>query len=486
MNRMRRRYFLTLILLIAIPLSAATVNKLTIPPIDYKHRVLGNGLEVYSIEDHSTPTVAIQVWYRVGSKNDPQGRSGFAHLFEHIMFKSTKHMAAENMDRLTEDVGGANNANTGDDYTHYYEVIPSNYLETLLWAEGERLGSLTVDDAAFKSERDVVKEEYRFRVLAPPYGRFYYAIDKDSFAVHPYHRPGIGSIEDLDAATIGDVQAFHSTFYRPDNAVLIVAGDFDPQQMNAWVDKYLGVIANPGTPIPRVTVKEPPRAEAKRFDEHAPNVPLPAVCISWLAPAASNADSDALAIAAAILGRGESSRMYRTMVYRDKISQDVDTDADLREDLGIFYVLTTLASDHGVDEGIKAIMREVEALENAPPSSAEVEKAKNQIITDALRERETNEGKANALGAAIVIEHDAAAANTDLTRLQSVTPADVQRVMKQYIAGSKPNTITYTTAPGSSGRQQTADPAALARSSSSASPAVCCPLSAVSSVGGAK
>jgi len=445
---MRQRSFVILLLLVSLNLSAATVNKLTIPPIDYKHRALSNGLEVYSIEDHSTPTVAIQVWYRVGSKNDPEGRSGFAHLFEHIMFKSTKHMAAETMDRLTEDVGGYNNANTADDYTHYFEVVPSNYLETLLWAEGERMGALTVDEAAFKSERDVVKEEFRFRVLAPPYGLFYYDVDKDSFNVHPYRRPGIGSIEDLDASTIADVQAFHKTFYRPDDAVLIVAGDFDAQQMNAWVDKYLGVIANPGTPIPRVEVKEPPRAEAKRFDEHGPNVPLPGVCITWLAPAASSADSDALDVAAAILGRGESSRLYRTMVYRDKIAQDVESDADLREDLGLFDVLATLASGHNVDEGAKAIMREVELLEKNPPSAEEVEKAKNQLITDALRERETNDGKANALGAAIVVEHDAAAVNTDLTRLQSVTAADVQRVMKQYIGGSKAYTITYTPSAG--------------------------------------
>src|SRR5216110_2346735 len=167
---MRRRSVLILFLIATLDLSAATVNTLTISPIDYKHRTLSNGLELYSIEDHSTPTVAIQVWYRVGSKNDPPHRSGFAHLFEHIMFKSTKHMPSEFFDRLTEDVGGENNATTRDDATNYYEVIPSNYLETLLWAEGERLSSLTVNEANFKSERDVVKEEYRFRILAPPYG----------------------------------------------------------------------------------------------------------------------------------------------------------------------------------------------------------------------------------------------------------------------------------------------------------------------------
>src|SRR5437868_3328932 len=271
---MRRLFFLALLL-------AAAANA-AIAPIDYRHRTLANGLQVYSVEDHTTPTVAIQIWYRVGSKDDPPHRSGFAHLFEHLMFKSTAHMKAEMMDRLTEDVGGENNATTNDDITLYYEVVPSNYLRTLLWAEGERMSSLNVDEANFKSEREVVKEEFRTGVLGPPYGLFYYSIDKDSYAKHPYKRPTIGSIEDLDAATLADVQAFHRTFYRPDNAVLIVAGDFEPKQLDEWVDRYLGAVEKPSAPVPRVAVKEPPRAKEKRFNEHGENVPLPAIALTWL------------------------------------------------------------------------------------------------------------------------------------------------------------------------------------------------------------
>ena len=171
---------------------ARTTKGLNVPSIQYKHRTLANGLEVYSVQDKSSPTVAIQIWYRVGSKNDPPGRSGFAHLFEHMMFKSTKNMPNEMMDRLTEDVGGYNNATTRDDATQYYEVVPSNYLETLLWAEGDRMATLEVSEKNFTSERDVVKEEFRFRILAPPYGRFWYALEKNSYSVHPYRRPSIG------------------------------------------------------------------------------------------------------------------------------------------------------------------------------------------------------------------------------------------------------------------------------------------------------
>src|SRR6266850_920300 len=203
------------------------------PQLKFTDRKLPNGLRVLSAPDRSSPTVAIQVWYHVGSKDDPEGRSGFAHLFEHIMFKSTKNMKSEMMDRLTEDVGGFNNAFTNDDVTVYYEVVPSNYLETLLWAEGDRLSGLNVDDPNFKSERDVVKEEFRQSVLAPPYGMFSHVLQQKSFVQHPYKRPTIGSIEDLDAATLKDVQEFHSTYYRPDNATLVVVGDFDQKQLDA-------------------------------------------------------------------------------------------------------------------------------------------------------------------------------------------------------------------------------------------------------------
>src|ERR671928_1086826 len=251
MVRTSTRLLLGAFLLLSLQLTGFAQARM--PQLKFTDRTLANGMRVLTAPDSSSPTVAIQVWYHVGSKDDPPNRSGFAHLFEHIMFKSTKNMKSEMMDRLTEDVGGFNNASTNDDVTNYYEVVPSNYLETLLWAEADRMGSLNVTDKNFPSERDVVKEEFNTSVLAPPYGRLFYAIDKDSFAVHPYHRPTIGSKEDLDAATLEDVRAFHSTFYRPDNAVLIVVGDFDQQQLDAWADKYFGKVAKPSAPIPRVT-----------------------------------------------------------------------------------------------------------------------------------------------------------------------------------------------------------------------------------------
>ncbi|HYI10518.1 MAG TPA: pitrilysin family protein [Thermoanaerobaculia bacterium] len=433
--------FARLILPLLLAASAAMAAT-TFPPIQYKHRVLENGLEIYSVQDRGAPTVAIHVWYRVGSKHDPEGRSGFAHLFEHIMFKSTKNMPSEMLDRLTEDVGGFNNATTFDDATAYYEVVPSNYLETLLWAEAERLGSLNVDEGNFKSERDVVKEEFRYRVLSPPYGRLFYEIERNSFVKHPYRRPGIGSIEDLDAATIGDVQSFHATFYRPDNAVLIVVGDFEQQQLDGWIDKYFGPIAKPATEIPRVPVDEPIRTAEKRTTIYAPNVPLPAIAFTWQVPPASHADSVPLFVAATILSEGHSSRLQEKLV-RGEIAQEVFTDADLREDLGVFGIVSIMGSDKPVADAEKVIRAELAALAGKPVPAAELEKAKNLILTGALRQRETSNGKGFSLGEALIQQHDPAVVNTGLTKVQAVTPADVQRVVRKYLIEGKPLVLTY-------------------------------------------
>ena len=412
------------------------------PQLKFTDRTLPNGMRVLAAPDSSSPTVAIQVWYHVGSKDDPQNRSGFAHLFEHIMFKSTKNMKSEMMDRLTEDVGGFNNAFTNDDVTVYFEVVPSNYLETLIWAEADRLSGLNVDDANFKSERDVVKEEYRQGVLAPPYGRFEYLMQEKSFLEHPYKRPTIGSIEDLDAASLKDVQEFHSTYYRPDNATLVVVGDFDPKQLDAWIDKYFAPIAKPSRPLPRVQVKEPPRKSEIRLTEYGSN-DLPAVGFTYLTPRQADADQDALRVADVILSGGESSRLYHSLVYTQQLAAEVNSSAETREDASLFVLTAVLSEGKKVEDVEKAMLAEIKKLQDTQVSAAELDKAKNQIITNQLRQRETSNGKALALGEAAVLLGDAARVNTDLGRLQAVTAADIQRVMKKYFADTNRLVLYY-------------------------------------------
>jgi zinc protease len=442
-----RALAITLTLALAAPAVSAPAMAIPpskVPPIVYKQRTLANGLQVYESLDRTTPNVTVQMWYGVGSKNDPVGRSGFAHLFEHLMFKATRDLPAESFDRLTEDVGGLNNASTANDYTNYYEVVPANHLQRLIWAEAERMGTLVVDEANFKSERQVVEEELRQRVLAAPYGRlFTLDLPQATYTTHPYHRPGIGSIDELDAATLDDVRAFHETYYRPDNAALIVVGNYDEAQLNAWVDKYFGALKNPTKPIPRVTAVEPPRTKPGVYDAYGPNVPLPAVAITWLSVKASDPDAPALKVLDQLLSGGKSSRLYDALVYEKQIAAEVYSNADLPAQPGNFAVGAIMASGHSIDEGEKALLAEVQRLRDAPPTAAELDSAKNQLIAGKLRERETIDGRGFALGYALRIDGDAAKANTELADLQAVTAADVQRVAKKYLDPNLRMTIRY-------------------------------------------
>jgi zinc protease len=279
-------------------------------------------------------------------------------------------------------------------------------------------------------------------VLAPPYGRAFYLLQSKSFQEHPYKRPTIGSIEDLDAALLKDVQDFHSTYYRPDNATLVVVGDFDPKQLDGWVDKYFAPIAKPSRPLPRVSVKEPARKSEIRVTEYGHN-DLPAVGFTYLTTKQSDPDAAALRVANAILSAGESSRLYNALVYTQQIAAEVFSDENAMEDAGLFLMGAILSEGKKVEDVEKSMIAEIKKLQDAPVSAAELEKAKNQLVTDQLRERETGNGKALALGEAAVLLGDPARANTDLARLQAVTAADIQRVMKKYFTDSNRLVLYY-------------------------------------------
>jgi zinc protease len=414
-----------------------------IKKLSFNHTNLQNGLEIYSIEDHSSPTVAVQVWYHVGSKDDPDGRSGFAHLFEHMMFKGNEHLTPNTFEELTENVGGENNAYTAPDVTVYHEVVPSNYLEPVLWAEAERMSSLALNDANFNSERDVVKEEYRQRILANPYGEFSLAIDQESFAAHPYKRPSIGNITELDAAQLPEVKAFHSIFYRPDNATLVVVGDFKASDLETWTKKYFGPIPKPTTKIPRVAVVEPPRKEDRHEVLSSAKAPLPAFAVTYLAPSVRSKDEPALDLADEILSGGQSSRLYQSLVYEQQVAQRASFDADLREDLGLLTFRVIVASGKSLPEAEKSLNDQIEKILRDGVTEAELDKAKNRFLTGKLMERETNNGKASALGEAAVIYRDPNHINTDLARYQAVTTSEVKDVLSKYLAGKKKIMIEY-------------------------------------------
>jgi zinc protease len=423
--------------------STASGAGIAVAPIDFTDRTLPNGLRVLLVEDHRVPSVSINVGYRVGGKDDPPGRSGFAHLFEHLMFKGTKNTRPETIDRLTEDIGGLNNAFTADDITNYYEVVPSNYLETLLWAEADRLGSLAVIEEHFHTERDVVIGEYDQRILAEPYGMLDELVNRESFAVHPYRRGVIGDPENLRAATLDDVVAFHRTFYRPDNAVLVVVGDLDPVQTNAWIDKYFGRVPKPAAPIPRVTSVEPPQTAERTYTYRAANVPLPAVEYAYHIPEWRHPDAPALDIVETLLGMGKSSRLYQSLVYTQRVATSAHASADLREQPGLFSLRAIASTGTPIEAVRTALDAEIARLHDELPASAEMDRVRTQIASSLVRSRQTYNNIAVALVRSAIERDDPGALNSDLDRYRAVTEADVQRVARRYLTPENRTTIEY-------------------------------------------
>lgn len=417
---------------------------LDVAPLAYTTRTLPNGLRVFAMPDRNTANVSVQVWYDVGSVDDPAGRSGFAHLFEHIMFKSTRNMPEQFFDRLTEDVGGYNNASTYDDFTNYYEVVPANHLQRVLWAEADRMGSLVVNEESFDSERDVVKEELRQRVLASPYGRlFYLFLPQVNYDVHPYGRPGIGSIEDLDAATVEDVRAFHAQYYRPDNAILVVSGNFDQAQLDAWIDQYFGDIARPSRTIPRDYPAEPVRTQPREYTVYAPNVPLPAVMISYPQPASTDPDIPVLMVIDGIMSTGENSRLYNSLVYEQQIAAQVFTNLEATQDPGAYGVFAILSDGQSAEAGQTALAAQIARFRDTLVTQAELDEAKNEIVTATLQGRETAEGRADELADSVIRYGDAGYADRLLAAIQATTAADVQRVARRIFDENRRAVVRY-------------------------------------------
>jgi len=427
--------------------AAPTAGSVVVPPLGFQERTLPNGLKIYTARDTSTSNVTVQVWYKVGSKDDPQDRSGFAHLFEHLMFKATQNFPDETFDRLTEDVGGNNNAFTSDDVTAYHETVPANHLQRLIFAEADRLGSLVVNESVFASERDVVKEEYRQGVLASPYGRlFSLFVPATIYQDHPYRRSTIGSIENLDAATIEDVRRFHATYYRPDNAYLIVAGNFDQAQLDGWIDQYFGPLTNPSRPLPVNNVREPEPTAPREATFYAPNVPLPAVVLAWPAVRYDDPDRAALTVLDGILSTGESSRLYQALIYDQKIATQASSSLDASQQAGAVVTYAIMAEGETPEAGLASLRAEAARLRDAPVTEAELTEAKNELVAGALRDRETVEDRASALGWSLINTGDAAAADREVAALQAVTAADIQRVARRYLTDQRSIAIRYLNA----------------------------------------
>jgi len=429
----------------AIVITSAPVSAAVPPPkFDYRITTLQNGLTVVLLEDHSTPIAHVQIWYHVGSKNERAGRTGFAHLFEHMMFNGSKNVEPEAHTSYISSVGGQSNAYTLEDVTVYWETAPSQYLPLMLWLEADRMATLRVDEDAFKRERQVVKEERRMKVENQPYGRLSEIIYDQAFTVHPYKHPIIGSMEDLEAASIDDVRQFFRTFYVPTNATLTIVGDFDPDQATRIVEQYFGRIPRPQNAVPRDIPVEPPMTKEKRVTLEQP-WPLPAVVVAHHITYDGNPDSYPLHMASKILSDGQSSRIYRKLVYDSGLALTAFGGGNIIEHPNLFFAVAIVQPGHTPEEVEKALIAELDRMASEQVSAHELERAKNQFARDYILARETIQEKASQLAHAVVIHNDIRTADGEFDIFQRITAEDIQRVAKKYFTPT--NRVVLTIMP---------------------------------------
>jgi zinc protease len=418
---------------LAMPHAAAGQSAGTAPalqvPVDYYK--LPNGLKVVLSRDTTTPTVVVAVYYNIGFRNEPKERTGFAHLFEHMMFKGSKNVEPEQHTSIVSSVGGRANAYTNEDATVYWNTVPSQYLPLVLWMEADRLGSLRIDEQTFVSEREVVKEERRMRVDNQPFGNLNELLYRAAFTTHPYKNPVIGSMADLDAATIDDVRDFFNTFYIPANATMVIAGDFDVAETTDLVTRYFGRIPPGAGKVPREIPKEPAQGKEKRVTlEEA--WPLPAVIVAHHITYDGHPDSYPLHVLAKVLSDGNSSRIHRSLVYDKRLAVAAFGQSNLIEHPNLFYAVALVAPGQSADAVEKALIAELDKSAAEGITDRELQRAKNQFARDYILMRETVQQKAQILAHAEVLHADVTTADGEFLIFQNMTRADVQKVAQKY------------------------------------------------------
>jgi zinc protease len=440
----RRTLCLLLALAAAVAASSHTSAAVRPPKLQYELLTLPNGLTVVLSEDHSTPIVHLQLTYHVGSKNEKPGRTGFAHLFEHMMFKGSKNVQPEEHSSIISTVGGQSNAYTTDDETVFWETVPAQFMPLMVWLEADRMATLRIDRSNFAQEREVVKEERRMRVDNQPYGRLNELIYAQAFTTHPYKHPTIGSMADLEAASVDDVRDFYQTYYVPENATVVLVGDFDSAVAKELITQYFGRVPRAARPVPRDIPKEPPQTAEKRVTLQQP-WPLPAVVVAHHITYDGHPDSYPLHIASKVLSDGQSSRIYQTLVYERQLAVAAFGGANLIEHPNLFYAVAIVQPGQSPAAAADALIAELERLKNEPISDHDLQRTKNQFARDYILGRESNQQKAGLLGHAVVLHGDIATADGEFDIFQNITTADVQRVARTYF--TKENRLVMTIMP---------------------------------------
>jgi predicted Zn-dependent peptidase len=411
---------------------------------------LANGLQVVLHEDHRTPIVAVNLWYHVGSKEEAEHRHGFAHLFELVMFQGSKHVPEDTYFRFLERAGASNvNGSTAEDRTNYFETVPRNRLELALWLESDRMGFLLehVDQQTFAGQRDVVKNERRQNYENAPYGMVVQLVDEALFPpAHPYHHLAIGSPEDLDAATLDDVKQFFRTWYVPNNATLVVAGDIDPDATLKLVEQYFGPI--PSSPLPPRPAAPRPELSGETRLEIEAGVQLPRVVLAWLTPPYFAPGDGELDLAARALTSGKTSRLYKRLVYDDQIAQDVSAFQASEQLASKFEIIATAKPGHTPEELVAAIDQELAKVRDAGLPDVELSRARTSFLAAKAFGLEEVGTRADTLNEYVHYTGDAGYLPRDLARYEAATPATVRDAVRTWLPPDRRVVAVVRAVPG--------------------------------------
>jgi len=435
-------------LVLGLVSAPAAAQRTAAPRVPFDTFTLANGLRVIVHEDRSTPIVAVNVWYDVGSAHEPPGRSGFAHLFEHMLFQETENLEKGEFDRLLDEAGGQNNGTTNQDRTAYFEWLPSNRVNLALWLEAERMARLRVTPENFAREREVVKEERRLRVDNQPYGVAFLTLDTLASHWPPYRHTVIGSMDDLNAATADDVLDFYRRYYVPNNATVVVAGAVSTAQVRALAEEYFGAIPRGPEKPPLPPIPPTPRTDGERratLEDRLANTPL--FLAAFNIPPHRHPDTRALDLLAAILSRGQSSRLFQRLVKDERAALNVFVYLDSRVGPGLLVVQAI--PNQGVELArIEALVwEELEKVKTGGVTARELEKAKNQIRASQILGRQTVFGKSQAFHHYRLYHGATAEIDTDLDHYAAVTAEEIQRVARTYLVPANRTVLHVRPAP---------------------------------------
>ncbi len=416
------------LLLFLCSASIANAQKVAFTEYDLK-----NGLHVVLHQDKTAPVVVTSVMYHVGSKDEIKNRTGFAHFFEHLLFEGSKNIKRGEFMKIVSSKGGNNNANTSQDRTFYYEVFPSNQLETGLWLESERMMHPVINEIGVKTQNEVVKEEKRLRVDNSPYGSFIAEIMKRLFTNHSYHWVPIGSMDHLDAATLDEFIAFNKKYYTPNNAVLVIAGDIDIEKTKSLVEDYFGEIPA-GTPIVRNFIKEEPITKQVIDTAYDNNIQIPAIMMAYRTPGMTSKESIALQLASDVLSQGNSSRMFKKMVDEKKNSLQVGSFNYALEDYGAYITYALPSGPVKLDTLLADMNEEIVKLQNELITETEFTKIRNQYENNYIGKNARMLGVAENLAAGYSFHNkNTNNINEELDEVRKVTRKDIQDVVKKYL-----------------------------------------------------